>query len=66
MAVPAYLAPYGGMTLVWGPLSDRLGRRPIILGSMVAFSVLTAATSLVDGLPGSSGCGSPLLSARAE
>jgi predicted MFS family arabinose efflux permease len=45
LAVPAYLIPYGMMTLVWGPLSDRLGRRAIILGSMSAFVLLTAATA---------------------
>ncbi|PXY17766.1 MFS transporter [Prauserella coralliicola] len=48
LAVPAYLVPYGAMTLVWGPLSDRVGRRPVILGSLVAFIALTAATALVD------------------
>jgi MFS family permease len=42
IAVPAYLIPYGVMTLVWGPLSDRLGRRVIILGSTSVFVVLTA------------------------
>lgn len=44
-AVPAYLIPYGAMTLVWRPVSDRLGRRPVILGSLAAFTVLTAATA---------------------
>lgn len=48
LAVPAYLVPYGVMTLLWGPLSDRVGRRPVILGSLAAFVVLTAATALVD------------------
>ena len=46
-AVPAYLIPYGAMTLVWGPLSDRVGRAPVILGSLVAFVVLTAATAAI-------------------
>ncbi len=32
--VPAYLIPYGVMTSVWGPLSDRVGRGPVILGSL--------------------------------
>ncbi|MCQ9165164.1 MFS transporter [Arthrobacter sp. STN4] len=49
LAVPAYLIPYGLMTLFWGPLSDRIGRRPIILGSLVVFAVLTAATALAPG-----------------
>ncbi|WP_406689390.1 MFS transporter [Saccharopolyspora sp. ID03-671] len=47
LAVPAYLVPYGVMTLLWGPLSDRVGRRPVILASLVAFTVLTAATAFV-------------------
>lgn len=38
------------MTLVWGPLSDRLGRRVIILGSMSAFVLLTAATAAVNSV----------------
>ncbi|MER5487496.1 MFS transporter [Streptomyces sp. NPDC002812] len=42
MAVPAYLVPCGALTLVWGPLSDRAGRRPVILASLAAFTVLTA------------------------
>ena len=46
LAVPAYLVPYGVMTLLWGPLSDRVGRRPIILGSLLTFAVLTAGTAL--------------------
>ena len=48
LAIPAYLVPYGVMTLLWGPLSDRVGRRPVILGSLAAFVVLTAVTALVD------------------
>lgn len=36
LAVPAYLIPYGAMTLVWGPLSDRIGRRPVIIASLAA------------------------------
>lgn len=44
-AVPAYLLPYGAATLVYGVLSDRVGRRPLILGSLVAFCALTAITA---------------------
>lgn len=46
LAVPAYLIAYGTATLFYGPLSDRLGRRPIILASLAAFVILTAATAL--------------------
>ncbi|MBN9533283.1 MAG: MFS transporter [Alphaproteobacteria bacterium] len=45
LAVPAYLIAYGTATLFYGPLSDRWGRRPIIIGSLVAFVLLTALTS---------------------
>ncbi|TAK22791.1 MAG: MFS transporter [Myxococcaceae bacterium] len=45
LVVPAYLIPYGVATLVYGVLSDRVGRRRLILGSLGAFVVLTAATA---------------------
>ncbi len=46
LAVPAYLVPYGVMTLVWGPLSDRVGRRSVIVASLSAFVALTALSAL--------------------
>jgi predicted MFS family arabinose efflux permease len=45
LAVPAYLIAYGTATLFYGPLSDRWGRRPVIIGSLAAFVLLTALTS---------------------
>jgi len=45
LIVPAYLFPYGISTLFFGLLSDRLGRRRIMLGSLGAFVVLTALTA---------------------
>ena len=45
LAVPAYLLPHGLATLVWGPLSDRLGRRSVILGSLLLFIGFTLATA---------------------
>ncbi|GAA2882127.1 MFS transporter [Streptomyces mexicanus] len=52
LSVPAYLVPYGVMTLVWGPLSDRIGRRPVIIASLAAFTALTAATAFAGGVEG--------------
>jgi predicted MFS family arabinose efflux permease len=45
LAVPAYLIPYGFATLIYGILSDRIGRRRIMLASLSAFIVLTALTA---------------------
>jgi predicted MFS family arabinose efflux permease len=45
LAVPAYLIPYGIATLVYGVLSDRIGRGRIILASLSAFIALTALTA---------------------
>lgn len=45
LIVPAYMIPYGVSTLLEGLLSDRLGRRRIMLASLLAFVVLTALTA---------------------
>lgn len=45
LLVPAFMIPYGVSTLFYGLLSDRLGRRRIMLASLVAFVVLTALTA---------------------
>ncbi|HEX7348633.1 MAG TPA: MFS transporter [Rhodanobacteraceae bacterium] len=44
LAIPAYVVPQGLSILFAGPLSDRLGRRRVILGALIAFSLVTAAT----------------------
>ncbi len=45
LAVPAYLIPYGVSTLFYGLLSDWIGRRRIMLLSLLAFVALTALTT---------------------
>jgi len=45
LIVPAYMIPYGVSTLFYGLLSDRLGRRRIMLASLLAFILLTALTA---------------------
>lgn len=45
LAVPAYLIPYGVSTLFYSLLSDWIGRRRIMLASLVAFISLTALTA---------------------
>ncbi len=44
-AVPAYLIPYGIATLLYGVLSDYIGRSRILLCSLGAFILLTACTA---------------------
>lgn len=50
LAVPAYLVPYGVAMLVWGPLSDRFGRRTVILGSLLSFIVFTLGTAAATNI----------------
>jgi predicted MFS family arabinose efflux permease len=45
LSVPAYLVPYGMGTLLWGPLADRFGRRPVILSALALFTALALATA---------------------
>lgn len=46
LAIPAYIVPEAIATLAIGPLSDRIGRNRVILGSLGAFVLLTALTAL--------------------
>src|SRR5437763_17095447 len=47
LAVPAYLIPYGFAVLLYGPLSDRLGRWRVMLGSLLVFILLTSIPGAV-------------------
>ncbi len=51
LMVPAYMIPYGLSTLFYGLLSDRLGRRRIMLGSLAAFILLTLITATARSAP---------------
>ena len=45
MLVPAYMLPYGISTLSYGPLSDRVGRKPVILTLLVMMVVTTVGVA---------------------
>jgi len=47
---PSYLLGYGLFTLVYAPLSDRIGRFKVIVISLLLFTVLTAATAMVHSI----------------
>lgn len=51
LTVPAYMIPYGISTLFYGLLSDRLGRRRILLTSLFAFATFTALTATARSGP---------------
>jgi predicted MFS family arabinose efflux permease len=53
LLIPAYLLPYGISTLFYGPVSDRLGRRRILLlllGAMTLTCVGTATSATIGQL----------------
>ena len=42
LTISAFLISYAGAQLVYGPLSDRFGRRPVLLSSLAIFVAATA------------------------
>lgn len=46
LIVTAYLLAFAAMSIFHGPLSDSLGRRPVILGSVAVFTVASLACTL--------------------
>jgi predicted MFS family arabinose efflux permease len=46
LLVPAYLLPYGFFTLIYGPLSDRVGRRVVLLVMIGVVSLAIAISGL--------------------
>jgi MFS transporter, DHA1 family, multidrug resistance protein len=41
--ITIYMLPFALMTLVQGPLSDALGRRPVVLGGLLVYAVASVA-----------------------
>jgi MFS transporter, DHA1 family, multidrug resistance protein len=50
LAVSAYLGVTALLQLLLGPLSDRYGRRPVVLGSLAVFLVATAGCALAPSV----------------
>ena len=45
LTLSALLLAFGGSQLVWGPLSDRFGRRPVLLCGLTAYTLASAAAA---------------------
>ena len=50
LLIPAYLLPYGFSTLFYGPLSDRVGRRPIMLVLLALIVIATAGAATAGSI----------------
>ena len=51
ITLTAYFLTFAGGQLLFGPLSDRYGRRPLLLGGLAMMVAGSAACALVDSLP---------------
>ena len=49
--VSVYLIAYAAMSIVHGPLSDAIGRRSVIIGGMVVFTLASIGCALARDLP---------------
>ena len=50
MALSAFVAAFGLGQLLFGPLSDRIGRRPVLIGGLVLYVLATLAMLLVNDI----------------
>jgi len=50
LTLTALLLAFGISQLVWGPLSDRFGRRPILLIGLLAYVLASLASTLAPGM----------------
>ena len=51
LTLSAFLIGLAAGTLIYGPLSDRYGRRPVLLGGLVLYTVSGLFCALVSSLP---------------
>lgn len=73
LTLSGFIAAYGGLQLLWGPWSDRVGRKPLLLAGLalsVAGSVLAAlatdlATLTFARVVQGAGCAAGMVIARA-
>jgi MFS transporter, DHA1 family, multidrug resistance protein len=51
LTLSTLLLAFGASQLVWGPLSDRFGRRPILLWGLGAYTLASAGCALAPSMP---------------
>jgi DHA1 family bicyclomycin/chloramphenicol resistance-like MFS transporter len=51
LTLTVYFITFAGGQLIYGPLSDRYGRRPLLLGGLAIMAAGSAACALADSLP---------------
>ncbi len=51
LVVSAYLLAFGLMSPIHGPVSDAVGRRPVMIGGLVVFAVASVGCALAPSLP---------------
>lgn len=49
--ISVYLLGYAGMSLLHGPLSDALGRKPVILSGIAVFALASVGAALATSMP---------------
>jgi len=50
LTLSAFIAAYGGMQLLWGPWSDRIGRKPLLLAGLALACAGSLAAALAPSL----------------
>ncbi|MDD5325557.1 MAG: multidrug effflux MFS transporter [Polaromonas sp.] len=50
LTLSALLLAFGTSQLIWGPLSDRFGRRPILLWGLAAYTLASIASTLAPSM----------------
>ena len=50
LTLSALLLAFGCSQLVWGPLSDRFGRRPILLWGLTAYTLASLGSTLAPSM----------------
>ena len=51
LTLTTLLLAFGISQLVWGPLSDRFGRRPVLLYGMAAYTLASVGCALAPSMP---------------